>query len=144
MAHHTAANRLSLPHTLHAPIHQLLVHQSEPKPSMWQGCFYDVIIFDLGEENVQLFFDKARQTRAHRPRFSAPWPAVCPSVFPAYGKYHFISVTGREDMKGMKLVLGHLLYIVIVYFSKCYLLSWLCRLPSEEGTLDCLSNFDES
>ncbi len=42
----------------------LLVHQSEPKPSMQRGCLYRVLIFDLAEENTQLFFDKVRQTAA--------------------------------------------------------------------------------
>ncbi len=64
------ANKLGLPHVLRAPIHQLSVHQSEPKPSMRRGCFYCVFIFDLTEQNAQLFFGKARQTAACRARFS--------------------------------------------------------------------------
>ncbi len=38
-AYHTMANRLGLPCALHALIHWLLIHQSEPKPSMRQSCF---------------------------------------------------------------------------------------------------------
>ncbi len=38
-AHHAVANRLGLPHALRAPIHWLLIHQSEPKSSLRQ-CFY--------------------------------------------------------------------------------------------------------
>ncbi len=65
-----AEKRLGLPHVLHISIHWLSVHQSEPKPSMRRGCFFHVFILDLAEENAQLFFDKARQTAAHRARFS--------------------------------------------------------------------------
>ncbi len=36
---------------------------------------YRVLIFDLVEENVQLFFGKARQIVARRARFSVPWLA---------------------------------------------------------------------
>ncbi len=69
-AHHNAANRLGLPHALRAPIHQLSVHQSEPKPSRWRDCFYRVFIFEQAAENTQLFFGKARQTMVCRARFS--------------------------------------------------------------------------
>ncbi len=38
MVHHATANRLGLPLVLHTLIHRLLVHQTEPKPSMLWGC----------------------------------------------------------------------------------------------------------
>ncbi len=56
MAHCAVANRLGLPHALRVPMHQLLFHQSEPKPSIQRACLYRVLIFDLAKENVQLFF----------------------------------------------------------------------------------------
>ncbi len=70
MVHCTAANRLGLSFAVRASINWLLVHQSEPKSSMRRGCFYGVFIFDLAEENAQLFFGKVRQTVACKGRFS--------------------------------------------------------------------------
>ncbi len=74
-AHQATANRLGFPHALRTLIHQMLVLQSEPKPSMRQGCFYFIFILDLGEENAQLLFGKVKETAAHWARFREPWLA---------------------------------------------------------------------
>ncbi len=91
MAHHGATNRRGMLHMLLTLIHHLLVHQSEPKPSMQRGCLYRILILDLAKENAQLFFGKARQITACRARFS-----MCSSVFLAIcGK------AGADPAKGL-------------------------------------------